>query len=206
MSRPKPPSRTNLLGLGLAAALAACGPLVQIGGNDKPPAALFTLRATPRPMPAQADPTKLLLVAQPVVPGALQTLRVPVITRDTELAYLAGATWIEQPSRLFQRLLADVVGASGVTVLTPRVNGPIPALQLGGQLLEFGLDVREPANPQVRVRFDAILVGRDGQLVGARRFEVAQPTPSQTPADVAAALNSAANEVANQVASWVAAR
>jgi len=102
--------------------LAACGPLVQIGGNDKAPTALLTLRATAAPLlgsvgAARADAVLVLL---PATAGTLQTLRLPVITSDTSLAYLTGATWAEQPNRQVQRLLADTLEARGIVALDPR--------------------------------------------------------------------------------------
>lgn len=190
--------------LGLLLALAACGPLVQIGGNAKPPEALLTLRADSLGAPAQAiDPARTLAISAPSVPGAIQTLRLPVTISDTEVQYLKAANWVEQPAKLFQRLLADTVGSrGGVLVLSDRQSDVPPARKLTGQLLEFGLDVRTA--PQVRVRYEALLTGRDGQPVAARRFEASRPVGSQDGATVGAALNDAANEVAGQVASWVA--
>jgi len=187
----------------VALALAGCGPLVQIGGNDSPPDALLTLRSSLAGTPIRpADASRTLLIEQPSVPGALQTLRLPVTISDTEVQYLQAANWIEQPSRLFQRLLADTVGArSGVLVLSDRQSDVPSARKLTGQLLEFGLDVR--GAPQVRVRFDALLTGADGRPVAARRFEATRPVAAQDAATVGSALNSAANGVADEIAAWV---
>lgn len=185
--------------------LGACGPLVQIGGNAEPPASLLTLRATALGAPGGAiDPARSLLIAQPSVPGALQTLRLPVTTSDTEVQYLQAATWVEQPSKLFQRLLVDTVSAKGgVLVLSERQSDVAAARKLTGQLIDFGLDVR--STTQVRVRYDALLSGSDGKPVAARRFEATRPVVGEDPATVGAALNAAANEVAGDVATWVAA-
>ncbi len=192
------------LTLALLLALGACGPLVQIGGNAEPPPSLLTLRATSLGAPGGAiDPARSLLIAQPSVPGALQTLRLPVTTSDTEVQYLKAATWIEQPSKLFQRLLVDTVGArGGVLVLSERQSDVAAARKLTGQLIDFGLDAR--GSPQVRIRYDALLSGDDGKPIAARRFEATRPVASEDPATVGAALNAVANEVAAEVATWVA--
>lgn len=188
--------------------LAACGPLVQIGGNVPAPAALLTLRAEGRaePLP-EAAPAKLgntLVITQPTVPGALQTLRLPVTTADTELQYLKDGSWIEQPAKLFQRLLVDVVAArAGVITLDGRNMEVGQHRKLTGQLLDFGLDVR--ASPVVRVRYDAALTSDTGTLLAVRSFTASQPVSAQTPGNIAAALNRAANMVAGDVADWVAA-
>lgn len=185
-------------------ALGACGPLVQIGGNATPPDALLTLRAASLGAPSQSvNPANTLSIVQPIVPGAIQTLRVPVTTTDTEVQYLKAANWVEQPSKLFQRLLADTIGSrGGVLVLSDRQSNVPAARKLNGHLLEFGLDVR--AAPQVRVRYDALLLDRDGRPVAARRFEASRPVAAEDGTTVGAALNEAANEVAEAVAGWVA--
>ncbi len=199
------------LALATLALVAACGPLVQIGGNDKAPASLLALRASAVPAPgagATTDPRATVLVLVPAVPGTLQTLRVPVITSDTTVAYLTGATWAEQPNREFQRVLADTLSAHGVPVLDPRQATAAGGRTLAGTLLDFSLDVRNPAAAVVRVRYDAALTGiapKGGTASFAtRRFDASVPVATQNPTDVAVALNSAANTVANDVAAWVA--
>lgn len=186
-------------------ALAACGPLVQIGGNATPPQSLLTLTATAVPLP-YAGPVErgaTIAVDVPGVPAALQTLRVPVTTTDTEITYLVGAAWAEQPNRQFQRLLADTLTAGGLAVVDVRQSGVAPGRNLTGSLREFGLDVRDPAAPMVRVRYDAQLAGpRASPNVTLRRFEASAPAADQSPVAVAAALNTAANRVAGEVADW----
>lgn len=190
----------------LALALTGCGPLVQIGGNAKPPASLLTLSATTPPA-AYAGPAPTsasLAVEMPAVPLTLQTLRLPVTTSATEVRYLTGATWAEQPNRQFQRLLADTLAAKGIAVVDPRATRTPPARTLTGTLGAFGLDVTDPMAPVVRVRFDAQLgTTRTASTVMLRRFDAVEPVSAQTPVAVATALNRAANRVALDVASWV---
>ena len=192
------------------AAVAACGPLVQIGGNAKAPASLLALRATATPgLPATTtDPHATVLVLVPAVPGMLQTLRLPVLTSDTTIEYLTGATWAEQPNREFQRVLADTLAAKGIAVLDPRQATAAAGRTLSGTLLDFDLDVRNPAAAIVRVRYDAALTGvgakSEPTTFAIRRFDASVPVASQNPTDVAIALNTAANTVAADVAAWVA--
>jgi cholesterol transport system auxiliary component len=186
--------------------LAGCGPLVQIGGNEKPPAALLTLTATATPGPMTKGPVKradTIGVELPGVPATLQTLRLPVTTSPTEVSYLVGATWAEQPNRQFQRLLADTLIAAGHAVIDIRQSPVAPAQHLSGTLHSFGLDVQDAGSPVVRVRFDAQIVDpRAPQMVRLRRFDAVEPAFDQRPAAVAAALNRAANRVAADVADW----
>ena len=184
--------------------LAGCGPLVQVGGNVPAPAALLVLRAD-APPPEWAGPAALgdtLAVAVPDVPAELQTLRLPVQVSGASVQYLAGANWAEQPSRQFQRLLADTLAGAGVPVLDTRSGSVAPARQLTGHLREFGLDVR--GAPVVRVRYDAQLAGpRGAGTVALRSFVAEEKVASQQPAAVAAALNRAANRLASEVAVWI---
>lgn len=185
--------------------LAGCGPLVQIGGNDKAPEALLVLRAD---APAAdrsrtVDVTRTFSVVVPTVPGPLQTLRLPVMTRDTELAYLTGATWAEQPNKQFARVMADTIASRGVAVLGPRTAAVGATNKIVGQLVEFGLDARQPAQLKVVLRFDAVLTGDGGKTIGLKRFDQSIPVASQDPGQVAEALNRAANAAATEVADWV---
>lgn len=184
--------------------LAACGPIVQVGGNAPAPDALLVLKSN-APLPDYSGPAAVgdtLGVAVPDVPAELQTLRLPVQVTDTTVQYLAGASWSEQPARQFQRLLADTLAGSGVPVLDTRGGNVAPARQLTGHLREFGLDVRGAA--RVKVRYDAQLAGpRGAGTVALKSFVAEEPVSSQQPAAVAAALNRAANRLAIEVAGWV---
>ena len=146
--------------LALLFAVAACGPLVQVGGGGKPPASLFVLRAPPPPPASNVAPRATILVDQPAVVGTLQTLRVPVIEADTRVTYLVAATWAEQPSKQFQRLLIDTLATRpGVLALAATAVDGRADRRLAGTLIEFGLDLRDAGRPQVRLRFDAVLTG-----------------------------------------------
>lgn len=190
----------------LAAVVAACSPLVQVGGNAPPVDAVLTLTAAP---PAAAVPAGLasvdvgraVTIDTPAVPGALRTLRIPVTVSDTAIQYVRAAQWSEQPARLFQRLLVDVVRASGTPVLDQRSSGQLGGRRLTGELLAFGVDVRDA--PVVRIRYDATLSGPDG--IRQRRFEREAPLARVDGQTAAAALNAAANALAADVARWLAA-
>ena len=181
--------------------IAGCGPLVQIGGAGEAPDSLLTIRAdTGEPKPVTGKP---LLVTTPSAPGALRTLRIPVTTQATEIAYLPEASWVEQPVVLFQRLLGEVVQArTGRPVIDERNADIAGAHRLSGRLIEFGLDVRSA--PQVRVRYDAMLSAPGTGYVASRSFEATRPVNAETGPAVARALNDAANEVAASVGDWAA--
>lgn len=192
----------------LAFSVTACSPLVQIGGNEKAPQSLLTLTATATPAPPATgaiNRADTIGVELPGVPATLQTLRLPVTTSPNDVRYLVGATWAEQPSRQFQRLLADTISAAGIAVIDIRQSSIAPARRLTGTLHSFGLDVSNPSAPVVRVRFDAQIANpRAPQTLLLRRFETTEPAVDQRPVAVADALNRAANRVAAEVAAWAA--
>ncbi|TPE62305.1 ABC transporter [Sandaracinobacter neustonicus] len=184
--------------------LSACGPLVEIGGNTPRPDAVYTLSAAPpTAVPAGLTPidlTKAVSVDTPTVPGALQTLRIPVIVSDTAIQYVQGAQWSEQPNRLFQRLLADLLVQSGRAVIDPGSSGQTAGRRLTGQLQAFGVDVR--GSNKVTVRYDATLAGPGG--IRQRRFEREAELSAVQGPQVAEALNGVANLIAADVAAWIA--
>lgn len=197
---------TRALALTVLLAVAACGPLVQVGGGGKPPGVLFTLRAPPpAPVVAVAVPIqRTVLIDLPGVSGALQTLRLPVTEADTRVTYLVAAAWAEAPARQFQRVLVDTLAARpGTAALAAGAIDGRADRRLSGTLIEFGLDVR--ATPATHLRFDAVLTGPDRALIAVRRFERTEPVASNAPADVAVSLNRAANAAAADIAAWVAA-
>ncbi len=189
----------RVIALAAVLGLTACGPLVQIGGNAKPPVSLLTLRATAQPDAGLRQARFTIGVEVPSVPGPLQTLRIPVVTADTQVTYLKAATWAEQPNKQFARVVADTLSARGYGVVDLGQSANAPQRRLTGQLLDFGLDVRNAAQPVVRVRFDAQL----SNPLRLQRFDATEPVLDQSPEAVAAALNRAANRVALDVAAWI---
>ena len=183
--------------------LAACGPLVKIGGNTPAPDSVYTLSAAPpSSVPAGLVPVDLaraVSVDTPTVPGALQTLRIPVTVSDTAIQYVKAAQWSEQPNRLFQRLLADLLVQAGQPVIDLRSSGQSGGRRLTGQLQAFGVDVR--GTPKVVVRYDATLASPTG--LRQRRFEREADLAAVEGPAVAAGLNAAANLLAADVAAWV---
>jgi cholesterol transport system auxiliary component len=180
--------------------LSAC---IRFGAE--PPPSLLTLT------PAQAVPVgnaqnsgaaKSILIAVPSVPQELAVTRVPVRATDTSLAYVKNAQWVEQPGRLFARLLSDTVTTrTGRVVLTLRQASVDPSAQLSGELRTFGMDA---TTNEAVVTFDAALIRVErADAVEKRRFEARVPVTAISAETVAPAINQAANQVAVEVADWV---
>lgn len=180
----------------LLAALSGC---VSLG--PKVPDTLLAL--TPTAAPAAGSTTSgtfanALVVMEPSAEARLAVTRVPVQIDDANVAYLKKTMWVERPSRLFQRLLAETIRARGNRLVIENDPGA-SGTQLSGRLLDMGYDAR---TRMAVVRYDAIreTAGR----VETRRFESTVPVTDAEAKYVGPALNEAANAVASQVADWVA--
>ena len=190
--------KTPALTVALALSLSGC-----ISFGAKPPSSLLTLSAA-TPVATGATQTSpgaaTITIAVPAVPQEIATLRVPVRSGATSVAYLKDAQWVEAPNRLFARLVADAVTTrTGRVVIGNRMMGE-PGATMTGDLRSFGVDA---ATSEAVVTFDAALIRNTGSPLEKRRFEARVGVAAVAPAEVGVALNQAANQVAGEVADWV---
>ena len=190
--------RTGILAAALSISLSGCTSL-----TSKPPPSLLTLTPTaqaPAGVGASGQISGAILIGELEAPAKLAVSRVPVQIDDANIAYLKDAVWVEQPSRLFRRLLGETIRAqSGRLVVDSSEGMAVPQEAVRGTLREFGYDARSQS---VIVRFDAVRTGA-GENVQTRRFESIVPGIAAEAGPVGDALNRAANDVAGQVAEWV---
>ena len=183
----------------LSLLLAGC-----ISFGAKPPPSLLTLRATAEPAVGASERSagaSTIQIATLSMPQEIATLRVPVRSSTTTLAYLKDAQWVEPVNRQFGRLLADTITAqTSRVVVSDRQFGVEVGASLGGELRAFGVDA---ATGEVVVTYDATLIRGSGAALEKRRFEARLPAPLVEVGPVGVALNQAANQVAGEVASWV---
>lgn len=191
-----------LLLVPLALPLAGC-----ISFGAKPPASLLTLEPVatlPIGETQRSSEAATITIAAPSVPQELATARIPVRAGGTAIAYVKDAQWVETPSRLFARLLADTLTArTGRVVLSTRQSQIDPGAQLGGELRQFGVEVDAGGSGIAVVTFDASLVRGEQPVFEKRRFEARVPVAAIEAGAVGVALNQAANQVAEQIADWV---
>jgi cholesterol transport system auxiliary component len=179
--------------------LAGC-----ISFGAEPPPSLLTLTAA-QALPAgetqSSARTATITIAVPAVPQALATTRVPVQSSDTAVAYVAKAQWVEQPARLFARLMSDTVAArTGRVVLSTAQSLSDPGARLSGELRNFGVDA---TRSEAVVTFEGSLVRVNGTIVEKHRFEARVPLATIEANAAGVAINQAANQVAVEVADWV---
>ncbi|WP_242126910.1 ABC-type transport auxiliary lipoprotein family protein [Sphingobium sp. Sx8-8] len=192
-------------GLALVCALALSG-CVSFGG--KPPERLLSLDAAQKVQPGtlrSASPGTTITIADPEAPKMLDTVRVPVRTSPTSVAYVTKVQWADTPRHLFQKLLAETIAAtSNRIVLDPGQYSADAGQRLMGELVDFGLDA---TGHQAVVTYDAMLAGPGGVAIAKQRFTASAPVTGKIDAlSVGAPLNAAANKVAADVAAWLAAQ
>lgn len=192
----------NKLALLAPMAALALGGCISLGA--KPPKSLLTLTSTasvPVGQPQSSAKAETITIAVPWVPQELATGRIPVHSGAVAIAYVKDAQWVEQPSRLFARMLADTVTArTGRVVLSNRQSQIDPGAQLTGELRRFGVDAE--TNEAV-VTFDAALMRGPEAVFEKQRFEARVKLARIDAPSVGAALGTAANQVAVQIADWV---
>ena len=182
----------------IAASFIALSGCVSLG--PKVPETLLALTPTAAPPAGSGTSGTLanaLVVMEPSAEARLAVTRVPVQIDDANVAYLQKTMWVERPSRLFQRLLAETIRARG-TRLVIEGDPSAGASHLSGRLLDMGYDARTRS---AVVRYDA--VREAGGKVETKRFESVVPVTEAEAKYVGPALNEAANAVAKQVADWV---
>lgn len=179
--------------------LAGC-----ISFGSKPPPMLLALHATATveagAARSSAD-TGTIVIGVPSTPQTIAVARVPVHTRDTSVAYVKDALWVEPPARQFARLLADTVSArTGKLVISRRQSLGIPSAELTGELRAFGID---ETTGEAVVAYEATLQRTTPGPIQKRLFEARVPLSPIDARTVGPALNRAANQVAGEVAAWI---
>ena len=121
-------------------------------------------------------------------------------TSDATLAYLEEAYWVDKPTALFQRLLAETIRAGGNRLVVDGGDAEYAArTQLSGQLVDMGYDA---VTGSAVVTFDAMLSQSDG-TIRTQRFSASESGVVAEAEFVGPALNRAANRVAAEIADWV---
>jgi cholesterol transport system auxiliary component len=196
--------RSALLIAGAALLLSGCS-ISLIGKASPPPPFLMNLITTSDNTPKAGESravraSDVVVISLPTVPQALAQNRVPVTRDGTAIAYLTGGSWVEQPAKLFHRLLSETVRArTGRHVLDLRQFPGEPGAIVSGQLIH--MDVEENTKQVVMV-YEATVVTTD-KRVRTRRFQTSEPVVAIEAKAVADALNIAANRMTSDVAAWV---
>ncbi|MEM9880665.1 MAG: ABC-type transport auxiliary lipoprotein family protein [Pseudomonadota bacterium] len=189
---------------GLALAIAGCGPLVDLGGENGPPARIFDLGT------ATGDSTRLQLIKQvivyveePVANAVLDTDRMVIRMDGGEVKYLPGARWSTRPTRMIRLALQQTLGQVDRLTAVGRGALDIPSdYRLKVNLQGFEVDGTGAAALSY-VAITVYLIDSSGKLIASESFRDRSMLSIADPALVAENLNTSLTRVATALAQWL---
>lgn len=186
----------------LLSLVAGCASLIPGSG---PPPALY--RLTPKStFPSDLpDVSAQLVVDQPLASGGLDTNRIALRPRPTEVEYFAHVRWTDGAPSMVQALLVESFENSGHIVSVGRqVIGLRSDYNLLSELREFQADYFDGGpNPLVWVRLNAKLVRQPQQsIIASRSFQGRVRAQGNDMPAVIAAFDEALGKVLKHVVEW----
>jgi len=194
--------------LTVAALLAGCGNLVELGPSGPPPV-LYTLEPPAR-SEAGADRSSRPRVAviEPELSGALDTDGVAVRDAAHSLSYLAGGRWENRAPELIQRFVARALD-NGNAVRAYREGrfdvSPRYRLHLDVRAFEADAPAVSGDAPRVRIAWLAVLTDAEtGRMLDERFFETEERAARDTSAAIIDAFDRGMTDLTAALARWVA--
>ncbi len=187
----------------VASALVACSAsLVSIG----PPADLYNL--TPKST-FSADLPEVdaqIVVEEPLADGGLDSSRIALRPRPTELKYFADSRWTERSPKMVQTLLVESLENSARIVSVGRQSiGLRSDYNLKADLREFQAEYYSGLNttPNVRVRINVKIVQQPRQnIIASRSFEHVVEASGTAMPFVVDAFDEALGKVLKKITEW----
>lgn len=183
--------------------LAGCeGLLSGIGG---PPPDLYTL--TPKSS-FETDLPQIeaqLVVEEPFAAGGLNTDRIVLSDRPTQLKYFAGSKWTERAPRMIQTLMVESFENTGRIVAVGRqAIGLRSDYNLKSELREFQAEYYHgDTRPTVRVRLNVKLVKQPRRvIIASETFEAALQAEGTKMPEIVAAYDEALGRVLRRAVGW----
>lgn len=193
--------------LGLAAALPLGGLLTGCVGNlpgQGPPPRLF--RLTPKSTFGETVPTVpwQLVVELPTATASLDTTRVALQRRATEIEYYARANWVDRAPTMVQTLITESFENSGKIVAVGRESIGLRAdFVLKTELREFQAEYFNGPVPSAHVRVNAKLVKMPQRsIIGSLRIDRNVAAQSDQLDAVVRAFDDALGKVLKQLVAW----
>ncbi len=147
-----------------------------------------------------------IVVEEPVADGGLDSSRIALRPKPTELKYYSNARWTERAPKMVQTLLVESIENTGKIVAVGRqAIGLRSDYNLKADLREFNAEYFNGLGtvPSVRVRINAKLVQQPSQIIiASRSFEhLALAEATNMPA-VVDAFDTALGKVVKDLARW----
>jgi phospholipid/cholesterol/gamma-HCH transport system substrate-binding protein len=172
------------------------------GGSDKKAAAHVFDLVSPRDFePLLKIPQGQLLIPEPEILGKLFNDEIQVRTASGTAATEFEAKWPDTLSRVLQsRIIQSFENAKYLNVIGRQPEGLVVNYQLLIDLRRF--QVSTSPTPVADISFSAKIVGENGQILGARIFDVSVPASVIDEASVAASLNDAFGKAVTELVTW----
>ena len=191
-----------LLGIPLILLMTGCS-LLEIGG---PAPDLYNLTPKSTFSPDLPSVNWQLIIEEPIAAGGLDTSRVAVRPRSTELKYLADARWTERAPKMIQTLLVESFENTGKIVAVGRQSiGLRSDYNLKTELREFQAETDETTRvTKVRVRINVKIVQQPKRIIiGSKSFEHLEVVQNSGGIkDIVTAFDEATGRVFKHIVEW----
>ena len=171
-----------------------------------PPPALYNLTPKSTFPGSLQRVTWQLIIEEPVAAGGLDSSRIALRPRPTELQYFADARWTERAPRMIQTLLVESFENTEKIVAVGRQDiGLRSDINLKIELREFQAEYFEGVDrPRVRVRLNAKLIRQPRQeIVASKSFETLVPFEANSGMQpIIGAFDLALGRVMKQLIEW----
>jgi len=183
--------------------LAGCGTISLSG--EKEAVNLYNL--TPKSTFAEnlPDVDWELVVVEPVVKGGLDSKRIALHPKPTELKYFAEARWTERTPQMLQTLLIEsFTNSNRIAVVGRDAIGLRPDYILKSELREFQAEYfHGSVEPLIRIRLDATLIDHSRQkIVASESFEAAVVSTGTDMDSIILAFDRALGKVLRRTVEW----
>lgn len=171
------------------------------GGGKKANAPIVDLEA-PKKFPGLGKiPEGQLVVPEPDIVGSVFNDQVAIMTPAGERSNAIAARWPDTLSRVVQsRIVQSFENAGYLKVLGRQPDTLEVDYQLILDLRNFEIVTSD--TPTAEIAFSAKIVGKNGQILGARIFKASVPATITDQAGISAALNQAFDKVASELVVW----
>lgn len=191
-----------LLGIPLILLLTGCS-LLEISG---PAPDLYNLTPKSTFSPDLPSVNWQLIIEEPIAAGGLDTSRVALRPRSTELKYLADARWTERAPKMIQTLLVESFENTGKIVAVGRQSiGLRSDYNLKTELREFQAETDETTRvTKVRVRINVKIVQQPKRIIiGSKSFEHIEVVQNSGGIkDIVSAFDEATGRVFKHIVEW----
>ncbi len=146
-----------------------------------------------------------LVVAEPIATGGLDSKRIVLRPKPTELKYFADASWTERAPQMIQTLLIESFTNSGHIAAVGRdATNPRPDYILKSELREFQAEYFHGSDePIIRVRLDAMLIDQAQKDVAvSESFEAAVTSTGTDMDSIIVAFDTALGKVLRRTVEW----